>query len=258
MAKETKIVLQRVMNNIFLFVLVLLHCNWSKATDETCVCPDVCPEVSCEHPEFVVKDDCKCCDVCLGLEGDICGGPTKIPCALSDHRHGFSCITDNEDVYGQCQCKHAKKGPMCGQDGITYNTKCDLQIASWLRKKRNGSKLRVVYGGECQKAPVLTRIPVNVANRTGERVYIACEAYGIPTPQILFRKVLLEDQNVFEEMPSDRLNIAVQIRGGPDKNKISAWVLVDPITGDDAGWYECLASNNRGSVSERSLLEVLH
>jgi len=34
------------------------------------------------------------------------------------------------------------------------------------------------------------------------------------------------DEESFEEMPSDRLNMAVQIRGGPDKHKISAWVLV--------------------------------
>ena len=30
-------------------------------------------------------------------------------------------------------------------------------------------------------------------------------------------------------MPSDRLNMAVQIRGGPDKHKISAWVLVRKV-----------------------------
>jgi len=37
--------------------------------------------------------------------------------------------------------------------------------------------------------PILTRRPENVNNRTGEKAYLACEAYGIPTPHIAFRKV---------------------------------------------------------------------
>ena len=37
--------------------------------------------------------------------------------------------------------------------------------------------------------PRLTRVPSNVINRTGDKAYLACEAYGIPTPHISFRKV---------------------------------------------------------------------
>ena len=65
----------------------------------------------------------------------------------------FFLTTDptGKDRYGECHCKHPKKGPFCGQDGVTYKTKCDLQVASWMRVKRNSSKVDVAYHGECEE-----------------------------------------------------------------------------------------------------------
>ena len=41
-------------------------------------------------------------------------------------------------------------------------------------------------------------------------------------------------------------------------NVIFLFFEVDPLTHDDSGWYECLASNTQGSVSEKSYLEVIN
>ncbi|CAK8688887.1 unnamed protein product [Clavelina lepadiformis] len=248
------------MKLVICVVFMLLGLSHSQSPDE-CSCPESCPEISCPA-ELRVRDRCDCCETCLGVEGSVCSEEIGRFCALSDHKYGFSCVMDptGKDRYGECHCKHPKKGPFCGQDGVTYKTKCDLQVASWMRVKRNSSKVDVAYHGECEELPILTRRPGNVNNRTGEKVYLACEAYGIPTPHITFRKITqLEDESeMFEEMPSDRLNMAVQIRGGPDKHKISAWVLVDPLMNEDAGLYECLASNTQGSVSDKGYINIIH
>lgn len=60
-------------------------------------------------------------------------------------------ILDGKEFYGECHCKHPGKGPFCGNDGKTYNTRCDMHVASWLRRKRNSSKIEVAYSGECEE-----------------------------------------------------------------------------------------------------------
>lgn len=101
--------------------------------------------------------------------------------------------------------------------------------------------------------------PKDIWNVTGAQVYLSCEVIGIPTPVLIWNKVKGGHYGVqrTELLPGDRDNLAIQTRGGPEKHEVTGWVLVSPLSKDDAGEYECHASNSQGQASASAKITVV-
>ncbi|XP_061644629.1 insulin-like growth factor-binding protein 7 [Phyllopteryx taeniolatus] len=110
------------------------------------------------------------------------------------------------------------------------------------RPSPNRIPLRVRAG------PVIVSPPARVFNVSGAQVFLSCEAVGVPTPVLTWRKVI-GGRKKFALLPGDRDNLAVQTRGGPEKHQVTGWVLISPLTKDEAGSYECHAANAKGDAS---------
>ncbi|XP_078260223.1 LOW QUALITY PROTEIN: insulin-like growth factor-binding protein-like 1 [Rhinoraja longicauda] len=241
-----------------------------------------CPAVLCRVPELLAEDECGCCGRCLGVQGERCGGQGL--------RHGrcapgYVCLTsaggqreeeeeeeedgdkeekeekeekegEDEEGTGACVCKHDY--PVCGSDSNTYPTICALHLASWMSVHQQGGKIHKAHDGECKYAPVIILSPKSVLNVTGAQVYLACEVKAVPTPIVTWRKVTESPKGVklLDELPGDRVNVAVQVRGGPSKHESTGWVLINPLTKKDEGVYQCHASNILGEAQIEGTIEV--
>ncbi|XP_069778944.1 insulin-like growth factor-binding protein-like 1 [Narcine bancroftii] len=223
-----------------------------------------CPAVQCRVPELVAKDECGCCSRCLGVQDEQCGGRGL--------RHGrcapgYVCLTsadgqkhEGEEVEkegtGTCVCKHDY--PVCGSDANTYPTICALHLASWISVHQQEGKIHKAHDGECKYGPVIVLSPKSVLNVTGAQVYLACEVKAVPTPIVTWRKVTESPKGVklLEELPGDRVNVAVQVRGGPSKHESTGWVLINPLTKEDEGVYQCHASNILGEAQTEATIKV--
>uniref|UniRef100_A0A4W3K4F9 Insulin like growth factor binding protein like 1 n=1 Tax=Callorhinchus milii TaxID=7868 RepID=A0A4W3K4F9_CALMI len=108
-------------------------------------------------------------------------------------------------------------------------------------------------------APVIVIPPKPIQNVTGSQVYLACEVKAVPTPIITWRKVTESPKGVklLEELPGDRVNVAIQVRGGPSKHESTGWVLINPLTKEDEGVYQCHASNILGEVQTEETIKVI-
>uniref|UniRef100_A0A4W3J6R3 Ig-like domain-containing protein n=1 Tax=Callorhinchus milii TaxID=7868 RepID=A0A4W3J6R3_CALMI len=108
--------------------------------------------------------------------------------------------------------------------------------------------------------PVIVTQPNEIWNITGSHVYLSCEVIGIPTPILTWNKVnkTLTGVEKMELLPGDRDNLAIQTRGGPEKHEVTGWVLISPLTEDDAGVYECHASNFKGEATANGSIHVVH
>uniref|UniRef100_A0A452TSE5 Insulin like growth factor binding protein 7 n=1 Tax=Ursus maritimus TaxID=29073 RepID=A0A452TSE5_URSMA len=106
--------------------------------------------------------------------------------------------------------------------------------------------------------PSIVTPPKDIWNVTGAQVYLSCEVIGIPTPVLIWNKVKRGNYGVqrTELLPGDRDNLAIQTRGGPEKHEVTGWVLVSPLSKEDAGEYECHASNSQGQASASAKITV--
>lgn len=143
---------------------------------------------------------------------------------------------------------------MCGSDGVNYKTGCDLKAASLKAVSEKKPEIKIQNKGKCAQAPVIVTAPAEVWNVTGSQVFLSCEATGIPTPVLTWRKV--SDGKTLP-LPGDRENLAVQTRGGPEKHEVTGWVLISPLTKNEAGSYECHASNIKGEASAVGTIHVV-
>ncbi|XP_062902794.1 insulin-like growth factor-binding protein-like 1 [Mobula hypostoma] len=251
-------------------VLMLGGAVWGTGAQTGCdrCHPTDCPAVQCQVPELLAKDECGCCDRCLGVQDELCGGRGL--------RHGrcapgYVCLTsadgqrrdeeegkegEEEEGTGSCVCKHDY--PVCGSDTNTYPTICALHLASWLSVHKQKGKIHKVHDGECKYAPVIILSPKSVQNVTGSQVYLACEVKAVPTPIVTWRKVTESPKGIklLEELPGDRVNLAVQVRGGPSKHESTGWVLINPLTKEDEGVYQCHASNILGEAQTEGTIKV--
>ncbi|KAH0628469.1 hypothetical protein JD844_009682 [Phrynosoma platyrhinos] len=62
---------------------------------------------------------------------------------------------------------------------------------------------------------------------------------------------------LLEELPGDRVNMAIQVRGGPSKHESTGWVLINPLTKEDEGIYQCHATNMVGETQAEGNIKVL-
>ncbi|KAL0974246.1 hypothetical protein UPYG_G00217670 [Umbra pygmaea] len=213
---------------------------------------DPMPEEGCKFG--TIFDSCGCCPLCAAGEGEPCGGrgSTSKRCAS-----GLECVKvdkDKKTKLGVCACKINYE--VCGSDGVTYKTGCDLKVASLKAVSEEKPELTILNKGKCAKAPVIVTPPGDVYNVTGSQVYLSCEASGIPTPVITWKKVTSGKQRM-DLLPGDRENLAVQVRGGPEKHEVTGWVLISPLSKEEAGSYECNALNAKGEASATGTIYVL-
>ncbi|XP_043830809.1 insulin-like growth factor-binding protein-like 1 [Dromiciops gliroides] len=266
-----------------LLLLSLLLCLWSHRltgasdsgnTSECGQCvPESCEPVRCKAPELSVRDDCGCCEQCLGAEGELCGGR-----AGAGRRRqarcgpGLVCVSQSREVLGAaasqeplpeelegtglCVCK--EDGAVCGSDGRSYQSVCALHLHSWISVRAGHERVHKAHDGECKLAPVIVMPPKKIHNVTGAQVYLSCEVKAVPTPVITWRKITESPKGVklLEELPRDRVNMAVQVRGGPSKHESTGWVLINPLTKEDEGVYQCHATNMVGETQSYGTIKV--
>lgn len=115
---------------------------------------DACSYVTCAAPELLTKDDCNCCDLCLSIEGEKCGGrdETKARCApgmvcvsRSSLERGSSSYSEGT---GFCLCE--EDGAVCGSDGQTHSSVCALQLQSWKAQSEGKGTIHKIHDGECK------------------------------------------------------------------------------------------------------------
>ncbi|XP_039974948.1 insulin-like growth factor-binding protein 7 [Xiphias gladius] len=191
-------------------------------------------------------DSCGCCSVCAAAEGELCGGRRA---AARRCGPGLECVKSDEDKknkLGVCVCKTNYE--VCGTDGQTYRSGCALKSASLTAQTEGNEPINIQNKGRCATAPVIVTPPGEVYNVSGSQVYLSCEAVGVPTPVLTWKKVL-SGKKKMELLPGDRDNLAIQTRGGPEKHEVTGWVLISPLTKEEEGSYECHATNSKGEAS---------
>ncbi|KAM6923503.1 insulin-like growth factor-binding protein 7 [Xenentodon cancila] len=196
-------------------------------------------------PTGSLPDVCECCSVCAAAEGEPCGNHRASARRCGS---GLECVKSKEDKRsktGTCACKSNYE--VCGTDGRTYESGCALKSASLAAQRGGQEPIRVLKKGRCASAPVIVTPPGQVYNISGSQVYLSCEAVGVPTPVLTWKKVI--GGSKVELLPGDKDNLAVQTRGGPEKHEVTGWVLISPLTKEEEGSYECRASNPKGEAS---------
>lgn len=161
-------------------------------------------------------------------------------------------------VSGVCMCKN--RYPVCGSDGNTYPSGCQLRAASLRAESRGEKAITQVSKGTCDQGPSIVTPPKDIWNVTGAKVFLSCEVIGIPTPVLIWNKVKRDEDGFqrIELLPGDRENLAIQTRGGPEKHEVTGWVLLSPLSKEDAGEYECHASNSQGQASASAKITVVN
>uniref|UniRef100_A0A8D3DLR7 Insulin-like growth factor binding protein 7 n=2 Tax=Scophthalmus maximus TaxID=52904 RepID=A0A8D3DLR7_SCOMX len=209
--------------------------------------PDQCAPLPAEGcPAGSLLDSCGCCSVCAAAEGALCGGRRA---ATRRCGSGLECVRSDENKknkLGTCACK--SNYDVCGTDGMTYRSGCALKSASLTAQTEGKEPINVQNKGRCATAPVIVTAPGEVYNVSGSQVYLSCEAVGVPTPVLTWKKVL-SGKKKMELLPGDRDNLAIQTRGGPEKHEVTGWVLISPLTKAEEGSYECHATNSKGEAS---------
>lgn len=219
--------------------------------------PSLCATLPAEGcPAGSVLDSCDCCSVCAAGQGEPCGGRGGAGrCAA-----GMECVKvgkSNKRKAGVCACKNAYE--VCGSDGVTYTNDCELRAASIQAKNTKQAEITQLHKGLCERAPSVVTPPKEIWNVTGAQVYLSCEVIGIPTPVLTWKKVVETKKGVekMELLPGDRDNLAIQTRGGPEKHEVTGWVLISPLSKNEAGGYECHALNSKGVAMASGRINVV-
>lgn len=240
-----------------LYALVLSLSLCSASAGRVARSCDTCDSSTCDPLPAdgclwgTVLDSCGCCTLCAAGDGEPCGGRgfEARRCAA-----GLECLKEKKSKAGVCACKTNYE--VCGSDGVTYKTGCDLKTASMKAVSNDQPEIRVHTKGKCPTAPVIVTAPGEVYNVTGSQVYLSCEAIGIPTPVVTWKKIV-GGKTKMELLPGDRDNLAIQTRGGPEKHEVTGWVLISPLTKEEEGSYECHAINAKGEASAVGSIHVV-
>lgn len=92
--------------------------------------------------------------------------------------------------------------------------------------------------------PSFTKIPYDIAIRTGTTARLECAATGHPNPQIAWQK---DGGTDFPAARERRMHVM------PDDDVF----FITDVKVDDMGVYSCTAQNSAGSVSANATLTVL-
>nr|XP_034953289.1 insulin-like growth factor-binding protein 7 [Zootoca vivipara] len=220
-------------------------------------CPPL-PTRGC--PLGKVHDGCGCCWQCARGEGEACGAGSPSGPAVGWGRcaTGLECRRRRKGQPGVCACK--SRYPVCGSDGLTYPSGCQLRAASLRAQSRGGRPVEQRSKGPCEQGPSIVTPPKDIWNVTGAHIFLSCEVIGVPTPVLTWNKIIKGQYGVqrMELLPGDRDNLAIQTRGGPEKHEVTGWVLISPLSKDDAGEYECHALNSKGEATASSRITVVN
>ncbi|XP_019615429.1 PREDICTED: uncharacterized protein LOC109463154 [Branchiostoma belcheri] len=245
----------RVWGGLLLVLVTVVVVEGRKALGKCPPCKlDQCPDIRGKCLGDVLKDPCDCCEECAKTEGETCGGKRH---KLGTCMEGLHCETKRGRKKGVCVCN--VEGKVCGTDGVTYNSLCELDLNK-LVGFREGWSLEKRHDGPCYSAPEIVTPPQHLVNASGAQVYLMCEVTGIPSPRMLWRKLEKGPDGMVKvtEIPGDKQNLAIQVRGGPEKHQVTSWILIYPVYEEDAGEYECYAENTEGWVTARGSLTVTH
>ncbi|XP_038614699.1 insulin-like growth factor-binding protein 7 [Tachyglossus aculeatus] len=234
--------------------------------------PAACPPLPPRGcPLGETRDACGCCPVCTRGEGEPCGGgrghcAPGMECLKSRNRRkgkagaaaAAGASGPGASGVGVCVCKAPY--PVCGSDGLTYPSGCQLRAASLKAQTRGEKPISQLSKGTCEQGASIVTPPKDIWNVTGAQVYLSCEVIGIPTPVLIWNKVKRGHFGVqrTELLPGDRDNLAIQTRGGPEKHEVTGWVLISPLSKEDEGEYECHASNSQGQAAAAAKITVVN
>uniref|UniRef100_A0A8B9QU43 Insulin like growth factor binding protein 7 n=1 Tax=Anas platyrhynchos TaxID=8839 RepID=A0A8B9QU43_ANAPL len=199
-----------------------------------------------------VRDACCCCWHC------VCVKSRKRRKAKSGSEPAAGPAALPEWV---CSCVQRPLPPVCGSDGRTYGERlqseppaCGAQsrVAAGIAPRSKGCFC--LFAG-----PSIVTPPKDIWNVTGAQIYLSCEVMGIPTPVLIWNKIIRGQHGVqrMELLPGDRENLAIQTRGGPEKHEVTGWVLITPLNKEDEGEYECHASNAKGEATASAKIHVV-
>nr|XP_060618668.1 insulin-like growth factor-binding protein 7 [Anolis sagrei ordinatus] len=201
-----------------------------------------------------------CCWRCARGEGEACGfagsGAGRCGAGLECRRRASA--KGSPRGAGICQCK--SRYPVCGSDGITYPSACQLRAASLRAQAGGQAPVAQRAKGPCEQGPSIVTPPKDIWNITGAQIFLSCEVIGVPTPVLTWNKISRGQYGVqrMELLPGDRDNLAIQTRGGPEKHEVTGWVLISPLSNDDAGEYECHASNSKGEATASAKITIVN
>ncbi|XP_075459093.1 insulin-like growth factor-binding protein-like 1 isoform X2 [Ascaphus truei] len=215
----------------FLFLLPLCVCvlqipGVGTAAAATSACDpcnkDTCRPVTCAAPELLTKDECDCCERCLSLEAEECGGQGErrarcAPGMVCVSRSSSGSGSSSSDGTGFCLCE--EDGAVCGSDGRSHSSVCALRLHSWMSLHQGKDNIHKVHDGECKFAPIIVVAPRKIHNVTGAQVYLSCEVKAVPTPSISWRKI-------------------------------------NPLVKEDEGTYQCHATNMVGETYADGIIKV--
>ncbi|KAG9333573.1 hypothetical protein JZ751_011310, partial [Albula glossodonta] len=140
--------------------------------------PSLCDPLPAEGCKFgTMLDSCGCCEVCAAGLGEPCGGRGA---SAKRCGSGMECVKEEgeqKNKFGICVCKSDYE--VCGTDGVTYKTGCDLKDASMQAVSEDQPEIKVANKGKCAQAPIIVTPPKEIYNVTGSQVFLSCEAIGI-------------------------------------------------------------------------------
>ncbi|XP_066537642.1 serine protease HTRA1A [Hoplias malabaricus] len=129
-------------------------------------CPERCDAALCPSAPRPCAagralDACGCCSVCAASEGEACGGVAK----LGDPRcaEGLQCLVSGGGVTatatvrrrshgGVCTCSEGEREPVCGSDGHTYRSACELRRATDRAQRLQQPPVLITQRGACGEA----------------------------------------------------------------------------------------------------------
>ncbi|KAL6478186.1 hypothetical protein MHYP_G00140210 [Metynnis hypsauchen] len=131
-------------------------------------CPGQCDRTMCPAmPKLCttgqVQDQCGCCPVCASGEGEACGGVGKLgdpvcaeglECSVSGGGVGYTATVRRRGQSGVCVCRSGEREPVCGSDGQTYRSACELRRVSERARRLQQPPVLLVQRGACGQGPV--------------------------------------------------------------------------------------------------------